>query len=175
MKKRTIISVILVVFAFTIGYFVGDNSAIKRVNQQIGQSVTNQQNEEDFKDETNTQDELPIHPDEIAPVIKILEPNSIGVVYMEATYTNNSKYPITSYSVKVLLKDKNETAYLSTHDTVMPGETSPSFEAFGPSTQKEEDYEMLTLDVRAKLDNGKTLSIEYDFKLNEATWSEYDN
>lgn len=182
--KKHIKTIVLVLVAFIIGYFVGDSSAINRVKKQIGQNVVNQQNninEEEVKDESSTkqepnkEDEVPIYPDEIAPTIKILEPNSIGVVYMEATYTNNSKYPITSYTAKVLLKDKNETTYLSTHDTVMPGEISPSFETFGPSTQKEEDYEILTLDVRARLDNGKTLAIEYDFKLEEATWSEYNN
>ncbi len=53
-------------------------------------------------------DQIPIHPDDIMMDITILEPNSIGTVYMEATYTNNSKYPITSYTAKVLLKDTNK-------------------------------------------------------------------
>ena len=51
---------------------------------------------------------------------------------MEATYTNNSKYPITSYTAKVLLKDTNDTTYLSSFDTVMPGETSPSLKPSVP-------------------------------------------
>ena len=44
--------------------------------------------------------------EELPYTITILEPDSIGNRYMEATYTNNSKYPITGMSLTVLLKDK---------------------------------------------------------------------
>lgn len=188
MKKSIIITIICSILAFTVGYFVGDGAAINRVNDNWDQIVAEKElhnlisedegkevaEEVDTKYEEESQNEIPIYLDEITPIITILEPNSIGTVYMEATYKNNSKYPITSYSAKILLKDKQETAYLSNHDTVLPGETSPKFDCFGPDTGKEEDYEILTLDVRARLDNGKTLKIEYDFKLEEAEWSEYD-
>lgn len=117
-------------------------------------------------------DELPIYPDEILMDIIILEPNSIGTVYMEATYTNNSKYPITSYTAKVLLKDTNDTTYLSSFDTVMPGETSPKFETFGPDSQDPNDVEVLTLEAIARTEEGNNLYIDYDFKLGEATWWE---
>ena len=117
-------------------------------------------------------EEVPIKTDEIAPKITILEPDSIGTVYMEATYTNNSEYPIVGYSLTVLLKDKNEKTYLSTHDTVMPGETSPNFSSFGPNTQNPDDYEMLKLEVTARTEEGNTLYIDYDFKLGEASWWE---
>lgn len=119
-------------------------------------------------------DEIPIYPDEIPWEITILEPDSIGTVYMEATYTNNTEYPITSYSMTVLLKDKNEKTYLSNHDTIMPGDISPKFKTFGPETMNEDDYEILTLDVRARLENGDDLAIDYDFRLEEASWSVYE-
>lgn len=117
-------------------------------------------------------DQIPIHPDDIMMDITILEPDSIGTVYMEATYTNNSKYPITSYTAKVLLKDTNDTTYLSSFDTVMPGETSPKFETFGPDSQDPNDVEVLTLEVIARTEEGNNLYIDYDFKLGEATWWE---
>lgn len=123
-------------------------------------------------EEEVTEDEMPIHPDEITADITILEPDSIGTVYMEATYTNNSQYPITSYTMTILLKDSNERTYLSNHDTVLPGETSPNFSSFGPETQDEDDYEILTLDVTARTEEGNTLYIDYDFKLEEASWWE---
>ncbi len=128
----------------------------------------------EYEQQVNDEDEAPIRFEKIKPVIKILEPDSIGTVYMEATYINNSPYPITGYDLKVLLKDKNEITYLSTYDTVMPGETSPKFDSFGPQTQNTTDYEILGLSVYARKDNGKTLAIDYDFKLNEATWFEYE-
>lgn len=186
--KRNIGFIIAVLIAFFVGYFVGDNAAISRVNRQIGGSSQNKTVAADQKQGGNKQEtedksdagkkqlnEPPIYPDELDLNITILEPNSIGTVYMEATFTNNTEYPITSYSATVLLKDKNEKTYLSTHDTVLPGETSPIFKTFGPDTGKEEDYEILTLDVRARLDNGKTLSIEFNYKLDEARWWEYEN
>ena len=117
-------------------------------------------------------DQIPIHPDDIMMDITILEPDSIGTVYMEATYTNNSKYPITSYTAKVLLKDTNDTTYLSSFDTVMPGETSPKFETFGPDSRDPNDVEVLTLEVIARTEEGNNLYIDYDFKLGEATWWE---
>src|SRR5699024_9430963 len=99
-------------------------------------------------------------------------PDSIGNVYMEATYTNNSDYTITGYDMTVLLKDKNETTYLMNYDTVLPGETSPKFESFGPDTQDENDYEILELSVTSRTEEGNTLYIDYDFKLEEASWWE---
>lgn len=119
------------------------------------------------------ENQIPIPFEDIKPDIIILEPDSIGNVYLKAAYTNNSSYPVTGYNLEILLKDKNETTYLMTYDTVLPGETSPYFEGFGPQTQDPNDYEIIGADVYAKLDGGKTLSIEYDFKLDEATWSEY--
>ncbi|NLJ98257.1 MAG: hypothetical protein GX320_03190, partial [Tissierellia bacterium] len=71
--------------------------------------------------------------------------------------------------------DQNDTTYLSTYDTVMPGETSPKFESFGPETQDPDDYEILTLEITARTEDGNDLYIEYDFKLNEATWWEADD
>lgn len=123
---------------------------------------------------TDNKEQVPISFEDIKPEIEILEPDSIGTVYMEATYTNNSPYPITGYDLTILLKDKNETTYLSTYETVMPGETSPKFESFGPQTQDPNDYEIIGLSVNARKDDGKALAIEYDFKLDEATWYEYE-
>ena len=119
--------------------------------------------------------EVPIHPDSIAMDIEILEPNSIGTVYLEATYLNGSEYPITSYKAKVHLKDTNDTAYLLIHDTVMPGEKSATFTGFGPETRLEEDYEILTLEVTARTEEGNKLYIDYDFQLEEASWFESKN
>lgn len=113
--------------------------------------------------------------DQIPYEIVILEPNSIGMVYMEATYKNNTKLPILSYDATVLLKDKNEKTYLTTFDTVMPGETSPKFETFGPETQDKKDIEILETEVRLDLGNGKYLLVHYDHKLNRYTYNEYNN
>ncbi len=96
---------------------------------------------------------------------KILPPNGIGTIWMEATYTNNSKYAITSLTYKYLCKDTNETHYLSTHDTVLSGETSPIFDGFGPESGKKSDIEFLTCDITVIDKSGDKVYIKYDYKL----------
>lgn len=169
-KRKVLLILILTISLILTGCGNSEVSETPEGTTGNGEEVSNE-----VEENAEAEDEPPIYSDDIQTDITILEPDSIGTVYMEASYTNNSKYPITSYSAKILLKDKNETTYLSTHDTVMPGETSPNFECFGPDTGDPSDYEILGLELRARLDNGKTLSIEYDFKLNEARWLEYDN
>lgn len=110
--------------------------------------------------------------DQVPYEIEIREPDSIGNVYMDATYTNNTDYPITGMEMKVLLKDKNEVVYLSNYDTVMPGETSPTFDTFGPSTQNPDDCEVLNINISADVD-GKTLLVEYDTKLKKYKRNKY--
>lgn len=164
--KKTLLTLILVLSLILVGCDSKTNEVPKKPSNDEAASTI---------DDTKEDDELPIHPDDVKPVITILEPNSIGEVYMEATYTNNSKHPITGYTATVLLKDTNETTYLGTHDTVMPGETSSKFDTFGPKTQNDDDYEILKLKIVAKNEDGNDLYIDYDFKLNEASWLESED
>lgn len=46
MKKRVIIEVVCGILIFVVGFFIGDASAIKRVNEQIGINVTKQDEEQ---------------------------------------------------------------------------------------------------------------------------------
>lgn len=116
---------------------------------------------------------IPIKVEEVPYDINILEPNSIGTRYMEATYTNKSEYPITSVSITALLKDQNKKVYLTNHDTTLPGETSPVFKTFAPETGNIDDIEILVIKIRAESIEGKTIVIEYDTKLNKYDYMEY--
>ena len=168
--KRRLFLLMLIISITLVGCSSGN---IEDRPEMVADEVVNEEAEEaEEVAAEDSGDELPIYPDEILMDIIILEPNSIGTVYMEATYTNNSKYPITSYTAKVLLKDTNDTTYLTSFDTVMPGETSPKFETFGPDSQDPNDVEVLTLEVIARTEEGNNLYIDYDFKLGEATWWE---
>ena len=93
------------------------------------------------------------------------KPDSAGNVYMDLTFKNNSKYPITYFNATVLLKDKNETTGFYTNNTVMPGETSPKIESFGPKTEKAEDYEIIKLEYTLQADD-EEITVSYDYKLN---------
>ncbi len=118
-------------------------------------------------DKKITLDQVPIE-------IKLLPPDSIGSVYMEAFYYNNTNLPIMSYNATALLKDKNEKTYLSNHDTVLPGEKSPNFNSFGPLSQNKDDMEILITEIRFDLNESKYLLVEYDHKLKRYNYKEYE-
>lgn len=134
-----------------------DNNSQNNVNVQV-----EEKNEE--------KEQPPVMIDELPMNVTILEPDSIGNRYMEATFTNNSKYAIKGFNVTVLLKDKNEKTYLGTYDTVMPGETSPKFESFAPATGNSEDIEYLQYEITVINENGEEIYLTYDVKLKTYEW-----
>lgn len=107
----------------------------------------------------------PVTADQIDVNFTILPPDSIGTVWAEATYTNNSQYPISYIKIRVLLKDTNTITYFTGVDTVKPGETSPVFEAFGPESQNDSDIEITQYTIKVHLDDGETVYVDYDAKL----------
>ena len=122
------------------------------------------------EDKNEDSEEIPIYLEEIPIILTIRQPDSIGNVYLDATYMNKSKYPIKRYSMTILLKNENEKTYLITHDTVLPGEISPKFDSLGPQTKEINDIEKLKLEITALTENNKELYIEYDYKLGIAEW-----
>lgn len=180
--KNKVLALGLIFIAFIAGYFIGDASAINRVNEDVSTQVSQETSDSNPKEEPSEEpsedkgkDEAPFKLEDVPLEITMREPDSTGTVYMDATFTNNTEYPITSYSAKTLLKDSNETGYLTIHDTVMPGEKSPKFDGFGPKTRKDEDYEILTTEIRVKSDEGKTLGVEHDLRLDKLEWFEYED
>lgn len=131
----------------------------------INSSSTTQQNPagETAKKPAVTIEDLPVD-------ITIQSPDSIGNVYMTAKYKNNSNKNIVGYQITVLLKDKNEKVYLSNYDTVLPGETSPNFETFGPKSQSKSDMEFLEYSITIDNGNGSKTYIKYDPKLKTYDW-----
>ena len=134
-----------------------DNNSENNVNAQV-----EEKNEE--------KEQPPVTIEEVPMNLTILEPDSIGNRYMEATFTNNSKYAIKGFNVTVLLKDKNEKTYLGNYDTIMPGETSPKFESFAPATGNVEDIEYLQYDITVVDENGQEIYLTYDVKLKMYEW-----
>ncbi|MBE6733382.1 MAG: hypothetical protein E7561_05230 [Ruminococcaceae bacterium] len=113
----------------------------------------------------------PITMENIDIAYNILPPNLINTVYVEATYTNNSSLTITNFSLKILLRDKNDTSYLSCSDTVLPGGTSYKFKTFGPNTQLYEDVEFLKCSLTVMDPHKGEIHIDYDYKLDTyETW-----
>jgi ABC-type Fe3+-hydroxamate transport system substrate-binding protein len=134
-----------------------DNNSENNVNAQV-------------EGENEEKEQPPVTIEEVPMNLTILEPDSIGNRYMEATFTNNSKYAIKGFNVTVLLKDKNEKTYLGNYDTIMPGETSPKFESFAPETGNVEDIEYLQYDITVVDENGQEIYLTYDVKLKMYEW-----
>lgn len=132
--------------------------------------VAEETEQTEVQTEQDTEDQPPVNIDDIMPNMDFEEPNSVGAVYMITTYTNNSPYPITSYSLTYVSKDTNEKRYAQSYDTVMPGETSPNMSSLGPDTMTLNDVDLLELEITA-VDGNDEYHIEYDFKLNRVEWS----
>lgn len=115
-------------------------------------------------DSTSKQDP-PITVDQIDINFTVLPPDSIGTIWAEATYTNNSQCPISYLKIKALLKDTNTVTYFSSVDTVKPGETSPVFDSFGPESQDDTDIEITQYTIKVHLDDGEIVYVDYDTKL----------
>ncbi len=97
----------------------------------------------------------------------ILEPDSIGTRFLNATYTNNTDYTIIGFTATILLKDTNKKTYLSCFDTLLKGETSSNFKSFAPATGNKNDMEYLKYEITAVDNNGNVLYLNYDVKLNK--------
>lgn len=143
--------------------------APKQVAEETEQTEVETEIQTEEETVQDTEDQPPVNIDDIMPNMDFEEPNSVGAVYMITTYTNNSPYPITSYSLTYVSKDTNEKRYAQSYDTVMPGETSPNMSSLGPDTMTLNDVDLLELEITA-VDGNDEYHIEYDFKLNRVEW-----
>lgn len=173
--RKTYLKIILIVMVlFLLFIVIGCEAAEPPTNEEqpdaTNDEISGQINEpegDNLQEEDATKNDEPrITVDQLSYEITILEPDSIGNRYMEATFTNNSEYPVTGYTLTILLKDEEEKTYLSTYDTVLPGETSPKFETFAPESGKEEDMEILKFEITG-VDGEEDFWIDYDVKLNK--------
>jgi len=100
---------------------------------------------------------------------EIQVPDGSRHTYAVFTFKNNSPYPIVRLSIKALLTDTNETAYYTTHYTVLPGETSTIFDSFGPESGNPEDLQFLSVEYNVYVGDGKVIEYDYDYKLDNYT------
>lgn len=143
------------------------NSDVTETKTEAVESVSETTVEEETVTEEN--DDVLVKVEELPYEFTIdEEPDSADAVYAHYTFTNNSKYPVVGFNLTIKLKDVNENTYASIYDTVMPNETSSSFETFAPKNSNKDDMEFLELEYNVKnTDNGKEYSITYDYKLKE--------
>ena len=104
--------------------------------------------------------------EELPYKLEMRKPDGLGNVYIDMTFENKSEFPVVSLQIEALLKDVNEKTYFISTATVMPGETSPKFESFGPKSELESDFEPLKLSY-SYMKNEKKFNVEYDIKLNK--------
>ncbi|MDO5028717.1 MAG: hypothetical protein Q4E36_05570 [Bacillota bacterium] len=152
-------------------YYNGDNNAeiiVKFINNETGQLIEEGSSKDldKLEDEGDSKEDSPlVTVDQLPYSLEIEEPDSLGYVYGFVTFTNNSAYPITGFELTFHMKNKNEKAYFTTYDTVLPGEISPKFKTF--SEENKEDMELIKVFIKARNDDGKDVLIYYDVKLDE--------
>ena len=101
----------------------------------------------DYEDiEGETKDPL-IKVEELPYEITILEKTSADYRYMEATFTNNSDYVVTEYSLIILLKDENDKTYLPSYEKyrALPGEVSPKFALLWTKVREKGGYRSINI------------------------------
>lgn len=113
---------------------------------------------------TSSEVSTPITIDEISYNISVLPPDSINTIYMETAFKNNSKYTLSSIQLTYLDKIINEKQYLSTYDTLLPGDTSSKSETFGPNSGNINDLQLLETEIVILKDSGDKVYITYDHK-----------
>lgn len=93
----------------------------------------------------------------------IKEPNSIGTVYMEGKFKNNSDKPLSYICFEYKIGD--EITYLATYETLLPGETSVTVDSFGPESRNPEDVKLVS--VSYTIEDDSPIDVMYDAKLNK--------
>lgn len=156
-----IIGIIVIIFSLQ----------ISNMNKQKSTQVIQQQPQKEQLAKTEIKEESknepPLKIEQLPLDIKFREPDSIGNVYMDATYTNNSDKNIVGYNATVLVKETNKTTYLMTYNTVLPGETSPKFNTTGPKSKEINDIQILKYEITIVNKDGTKTKIEYDNKLKQ--------
>lgn len=149
---------------YGLDYHFGSNTDNPNVSNSSNSSIANNITSSSATSSVN-EEKPPIEMKDVYFDITILPPDIIETIWMEATYKNNSKYPITYLDATVLLKDTNEKVYLTSIDTVLPGETSPVFKTFGPKSLNSNDIDFLTCTFKIRNDSGDETYVSWDLKL----------
>lgn len=170
-KKEVRIVIGASVVLLSLGFFLGRATAINSMQKEFVRvalgGTEDVNNETTLFDKTSDEKNPIVTIDKLPYDITIQKPDGTGKVHLECTYTNNSSYPIKSFELALGLKDKNEKVYLSSSDTVMPGETSLKFNSYGPQTENKDDIEILSYQFIVVKNDGKEMLIKYDAKLDK--------
>lgn len=168
MKKKFL--VLLIVSMISVGLLVGcgssnTNQTSSNNNQKQSEQQTDQQDQDDTKKETP---KVTIKDIQLVD-FKIRKPDSIGNIYMETKFKNNSNQNIKG--IEYTYDVNGEKTYLSTYDTLRPGDTSTLEECFGPKSGKKDDAKLLKAEFTVVNKDGSNTYIEYDAKLGTYTQS----
>ena len=164
MLKKSLVSLLV---GISIVGLVGCSQEVKKgFEDGIKQAQEEQIEVDNSIKEYGIDNEPRVMPDQLPYNLVLEEPDSIGNVYGDMTFVNNSNYPITSFEVTVLDNTTNEKHYYSCYETVLPGETSPIFDTFASN-------DMTTLTIEYSIYDKETMLTcyyEYDLRLETLSW-----
>lgn len=109
--------------------------------------------------------EAPVKIEELPFTFEVQEADVLGNIYAHATYTNNSKMNLTSFSLYYQLPSGAEMGF-SSNESVLPGERSAIF--YGPAEVglTADNVTLITYDI---LDDNYSYYVEYDPKAKSYT------
>lgn len=111
---------------------------------------------------------IPVTLDKVEMIgFKCLPPDSIGTIYMQTKFKNNSEYVLKS--IQYVYSFDDDKHYLSSYDTLLPGETSTLVDTFGPKSRDLKDAKLVSASFTVLVD-GEDVYVDYDAKLKEYTW-----
>lgn len=167
--KKITMTILMVSALFT---FMGCESVMKDTNKKQNtvqenntkENATERNENKEEVEDTNKAEKPPISVEDIELLdLKINPPNSVGTIYVEGKFKNNSD--VTIKSIKYTYKYDDEKHYLSSYETLLPGDISTKEETFGPSSGKLEDMELLNIAVTCLDENNQEVYVSYDTKL----------
>lgn len=167
-------TVLMVSALFT---FMGCEAVMKDTNKEQNtvqenntkESTTEQNENKEEVEDTNKAEKPPISVEDIELLdLKINPPDSIGETYVEVKFKNNSDLTVTG--IEYTYKFDDEKHFLSSYETLLPGDISAKEETFGPSSGKLEDMELLNIEITCLDKDNQEVYVSYDTKLKAYDW-----
>ena len=161
MKKRMLTAMLTA----TISMLVGATLLTACAEDKGSNSTANTANtaEETTQSEETAQPGYNLNFELVNPMLK--EPDLLGITYYTAYLKNTGDCPITSFEMVFAYTDmegNRSKTYMSTYDTILPGETSTIMECFGSN-----DMELLKGSITVLDPEGNSHLFEYDAKLDK--------
>ncbi len=167
MKKKILFTILFsLIISFTTACSNNKGSNDSKAEVQTHKVETEKLNDSAFDNKSSNPEEFKINDLSFNLSIDTSNPNWVEI---SGTYTNNSAFSITQIIVTYIDHDTNETEYWGSHDTVLPGETSPTStgDTIDNLNASLDRMEAIEYRITCNSSSGEEFDVVYDVKLDE--------